>query len=167
VAGRTTAEAVRLHLHQAQQLASCVTSGVLVIRQNRNPDARRTISFAAGSADLAGVRLKLEVRHDFRTFEYAGGFTLIVVGYHYALLDAAGREIIAYHWHPHGRSKITEPHLHLGPAAQVRQRDLAGAHLPTGMITFADVIELCVRDLGVVPRLNRWREVIAEVRAAR
>lgn len=90
-----------------------------------------------------------------------------MIGYQYALLDAAEREILAYHWHPSGRSSILDPHLHLGPAGQIRQRDLASAHLPTGMISLPDIIQLAIESFGVVPRVESWREVVAEARANR
>jgi hypothetical protein len=111
--------------------------------------------------------LKLEIREHVRAFDLTSGFMLMPVGYHLALLDAAESEILAYHWHPHGLSRITTPHLHLGLAAQVRQRDLARAHLPTGLIALTDFIELLIEGFGVEPRLKNWREVLAGVRASR
>jgi hypothetical protein len=129
-------------------------------------------SFPISSVDLAGVRLKLHIRQHFRTFELPGAVdgrrhTLIPVGYAYAIWDAAEQEIFSYHWHPHGRSHVTNPHLHLGPAAQVKQRDLAAAHLPTGHVGLPDIIELAIESFGVVPRLKSWRDVVAEARANR
>lgn len=171
MASRTSKDAVRLHLEQAQRLVSCVTDKVLRVGGERGPNERRTFSFPVGAVDLAGVRLKLQIRQHFRTFELVGvdgrRHTLISVGYVYALWDAAERELFSYHWHPHGRSRATQPHLHLGPAAQVRQRDLATAHLPTGHVGLADVVELAIEGFGVVPRVEAWREVIADARANR
>lgn len=167
MASRTLAEAVRLHIDQIQRLVSCVTSSALVVEGVRGATERRAVSFPSGPADLSGVRLKLTVRQHFRMFDLAGRHTLIVVGYQYALCDAAEKEISAYHWHPSGRSRFTQPHLHLGRAAQIKQRDLASAHLPTGHVSLADVIELAIDGFGVVPRIETWREVIAEARASR
>ena len=167
MAGRSLGEAVRLHLGQIQQLVSCVTSSVLVVAGSRDATQRRGVSLAGGTADLAGARLKLAVQQHFRTFDLAGRYTLIVVGYQYALCDAAEKEILAYHWHPIGKSRFTQPHLHLGPAAQVKQRDLASAPLPTSHVSLADVIELAIHHFGVEPRLDGWRQIIAEVRASR
>lgn len=167
MSSRTPAEAVRLHLHQAQRLVSCVTGSVLVVKGARGPTDRRAISFAGDAADLSGIRLKLELRQHFRTFELTGRSTLIVVGYHYAISDAAEREILAYHWHPSGQSPAVDPHLHLGPAAQIRQSDLASAHLPTGLISLPDVVQLAIDGFAVVPRIQSWRDVVAEARANR
>jgi len=171
LASRTPRDAVRIHLEQAQRLVSCVTDRVLRVGGERGPNERRTFSFPVGAVDLAGVRLKLQIRQHFRTFELVGvdgrRHTLISVGYVYALLDAAEREILSYHWHPHGRSDVTQPHLHLGPAAQIKQSDLASAHLPTGHISLPDIIQLAIESFGVVPRIEGWREVVAEARASR
>ena len=164
---RTPREAVRLHLQQAQRLAACVTDKVLRVTTERGPNERQVFGFPGGPADLAGVRLRLLMNEHFRTFDLAGRHTLIAVGYRYSFRDAGEHEILSYHWHPHGQSRFTQPHLHLGAAAQVRQRDLASAHLPTGVISLADVIELAIESFGVVPRVGSWRNVIAEARANR
>lgn len=170
MASRTPRDAVRLHLHQAQQVIGCVTSGVLRVTGERGPTDRRVFSFPVGPADLTGVRLKLLVSQHFRTFELSatgGQHTLIAVGYRYSFRDAAEREILSYHWHPHGRSRFTQPHLHLGKAAEVRQRDLASAHLPTGHVSLPDVVELAIEGFGVAPRIEGWRDVVSEARANR
>jgi hypothetical protein len=62
---------------------------------------------------------------------------------------------------------MRQPHLHLGPAAQVKQRDLAAVHLPTGIISLPDIVELVIGEFGVEPRVEGWRDVVAEARANR
>lgn len=77
------------------------------------------------------VRLRARagpVEHDPRQWRVR------IVTYQYALLDRDGREYLGYHWHPDGVSHVTEPHLHLGPAAQVGVAMLAAAHMPTGTV---------------------------------
>jgi hypothetical protein len=77
------------------------------------------------------VRLRARVgpvEHDPRQWRVR------IVKYQYALLDRDGREYLGYHWHPDGVSHVTEPHLHLGPAAQVGVAMLAAAHMPTGTV---------------------------------
>ena len=85
----------------------------------------------------------------------------------YALYDVDGREVVAYHWHPEGRSGVTTPHLHLGTGASVGRRDLAGAHLPTGRILLEDVLRLGVAELGVRPLRRDWREILERARGSR
>src|ERR1035441_102287 len=63
--------------------------------------------------------LKLRLVHHYRIAEVPderGPWKVSTAGYFYALDDSRDREIIAYHWHPGGRSPIRFPHLHVGPA---------------------------------------------------
>lgn len=78
----------------------------------------------------------------------------------YSLNDAAGREILAYHWHPEGRSRITKPHLQLGKGADVRRTELADAHLPTGNVTLDENLLLAITEFGVRPIRADWHEIL-------
>jgi hypothetical protein len=89
------------------------------------------------------------------------------VGYQYTLRDIDGREIIAYHWHPEGRSHVTTPHIHLGPGAEMGRRDLARAHLPTGQVMLEDVLRFAITELGVRPLRRDWSEVLDRTRRVR
>ena len=66
------------------------------------------------------------------------GAALDTTGYHYAFEDADGKEIIVYHWHP--TSPVTGPHLHIGAGANAARPELSRVHLPTGQITWPDVL---------------------------
>ena len=85
-----------------------------------------------------------------------------IVAYQYALLDGDGREYVAYHWHPDGSSHVTEPHLHLGPAAHVGVGELAAAHLPTGPVSLASVVRVAVDGLGGRPLRADWTAVLMQ-----
>ena len=85
-----------------------------------------------------------------------------IVAYQYALLDGDGREYLAYHWHPDGSSHVTEPHLHLGPAAHVGVGELAAAHLPTGPVALASVVRVAVDGLGGRPLRADWTAVLMQ-----
>lgn len=61
-------------------------------------------------------------------------------GYHYAFETAEGKEIIVYHWHP--LTVPPDPHLHLKSGALVGRQDLARAHIPTGDITWSELLWL-------------------------
>ena len=84
---------------------------------------------------------------------------------HVYQLRAGERELLAYHWHPRGLSPHTAPHMHLGVAAELGFADLGSAHLPTGRIGLDDLLRLAIRDLGVEPRRDDWREVLGEAHA--
>jgi len=83
-----------------------------------------------------------------------------IVAYQYALLDDASREYLAYHWHPDGSSHVTQPHLHLGPAAGVAVPELAAAHLPTGPVSLAAVARLAIEAFDVRPLRLDWAAVL-------
>src|SRR5215213_270046 len=88
-----------------------------------------------------GLRLRVRLRARVGpTDNDPGRWRARIVAYQYALLDQNGREYLAYHWHPDGSSHVTEPHLHLGPAARVGVGELAAAHLPTGPVSLASVV---------------------------
>jgi hypothetical protein len=86
---------------------------------------------------------------------------VLTTGYLYQL-RAGERELLAYHWHPRGLSPHTDPHMHLGAAAELGFADLGTAHLPTGRIGLEHVLRLAIRDLGVEPRRGDWREVLGD-----
>lgn len=81
------------------------------------------------------------------------------VGYAYSLLRHDDREILAYHWHPDGRSHVTTAHLHLGAGAEVGWPGMRKTHLPTGPVMVPDLIELTIGS-GVRPRRSDWRSVL-------
>ena len=62
---------------------------------------------------------------------------------------------------------MTAPHLHLGAGAEVGRRDLASAHLPTGLITLEDLFRLAITDLGVRPLRRDWSEILDRTRRSR
>ena len=87
--------------------------------------------------------LKLRLVHHYRIAEVPderGPWKVSTAGYFYALDDSRDREIIAYHWHPGGRSPIRFPHLHVGPGAGCQREDLASAHCPTGRISVEEFL---------------------------
>lgn len=91
-------------------------------------------------------------------------WTVHLSAYNYEILDATDREIVAYQWHPQGRSPITWPHFHLGPAAGELWRPLSRAHFPTGMLSIQDVLQFAIREFGVSPRRANWETVLSHTR---
>jgi len=81
-----------------------------------------------------------------------------VQAYEYVLLDRAFGEIVAYHWHPSGPSRVTHPHLHIG--GRTSPTDLSKVHLTTGRVSLADVVSMAIVELGVEPLRPDWRDVL-------
>jgi hypothetical protein len=98
----------------------------------------------------------------------ASGYRVENTGYLFRILDPDEHEILAYHWHPVGRSSVTHPHLHLSsriaPISLGRGQDdlpLADVHIATGFIDFADVVRMLVEEFGVEPLRDDWRDVLS------
>jgi hypothetical protein len=79
--------------------------------------------------------------------------------YRYRLDDDRG-EVASWHWHPAGRSKAREPHMH------VSDGPLANAHLPTRRVGLEAVLRLLLVDLGARPRRDDWSQVLSDVEHA-
>lgn len=104
-----------------------------------------------------------------RTEDAPLGYDVRTVGYVYTLLDLHERELLAYHWHPVGRSLITTRHLHLSnqvpPLDLGRGADpvaLADMHLPTGSVWLADLVRLLIAEFGIESRRPDWQTVLQQ-----
>jgi len=151
-----------------QAIVSCVTPAVVLPSGFRGAGPH-VLAFAARD-DPAPLRsdhhprLALSVSHWYHVVqeEASGHWVTAVVGYEYRLLSGA-RELLAYHWHPFGRSPVTWPHLHVN--ASVESINLDSVHLPTGLVALAAVIRCAITDLGVAPLRPDWRAILDRERA--
>jgi hypothetical protein len=80
------------------------------------------------------------------------------VGYLYEFTDVAGRELVAFHWHPDSRSPITFPHVHIG--ARIGDLDLSKLHIPTGVLKLPQIIRFAIEEVGVEPLREDWRAAL-------
>lgn len=142
MAGRTPHDAFQNFIQPLQRSLSCVTGTVLFVREGgyhpRDEPYALTIGAPVRIGGPHGTHFGLSVDQQYRLVEYEGPrgpWKVSTIAYEYALLtDVDGDEIVAYHWHPRGRSPITTPHLHVAAGAGVARRDVRDAHLPTGRI---------------------------------
>jgi len=74
-------------------------------------------------------------------------------------------ELLAYHWHPLGKSPVVSPHLHVRANIQLGERWLGKVHLPTGPIELEDVVALTIEELGAEPLREDWELLLNENRA--
>ena len=117
-------------------------------------------------ARSTGGHVGLFLRHAFATVMDADlprseRWQARTVGYQYRLEDAGGRETVAYHWHPQGRSHVAVPHLHLGAGLGTILAEMTEAHLQTGMVTPVALLAIAVENFGVVPRRADWAAIFA------
>jgi hypothetical protein len=143
---------------------SCVSRDVLVA--NTEGAATRiagTTRLPRGSAGF----VTLVVRYRFAVTADGGRpagerWQARTLGYEYRLDDLDGREIVAFHWHPEGRSHVQIPHLHLGAALGGLRPEMTKAHLHTGRLTPVAVLSLVIERFGVRPRRPDWRTILEQ-----
>ena len=83
-----------------------------------------------------------------------------MTSYIYSVRDQNGAELVAYHWHPAGGSRVGWPHLHVSDPLLSSESKLQKTHLPTGEIQFEHVLRALITEFGVSPRRTDWEHVI-------
>jgi hypothetical protein len=116
-------------------------------------------------------RLTVTVRHFYALVSASAGdrrsrWQIRATAYFYTLDDVDGREVLAYHWHPTGRSSVTRPHLHLSAGAGTLRDELQWAHLGTGFVTPVALLALLLESFAVRPRRPDWATVLEAADAA-
>lgn len=113
-----------------------------------------------GSGLLRGATLSVDL-----SLSAIGSERSTVLRYAYSLNNYAGRELLAFHWHPDGRSPVAFPRLHVSaalrgttPSGEPAVLPLDKAHIPTGYLSAADVVRLLVAELGIGTLAGDWRE---------
>lgn len=173
MAGKDPRGAVQAYVRPLQQALSCVTDKILTRPQDYSPGRIHVLTFATddGLAPLAsrtripGSRFLLSFSQHYRIIHVSdepdrGPWNVSTAAYLYELDDADGHHVLAYHWHPEGRSHFSTPHMHLGHGARIGRTDLANAHLPTGRIAIQELLRAAITQLGVQPRREDWSVVL-------
>ena len=169
MAARTPHAAVTAFAEAIQQAVSCVTVATFLPEGYRPTEQPYSGSLGRGRPVSLGsnTELSLVLILRYRVVREEGpsaGWVTQIVSYTYALTDAVGAEFVAYQWDPYGRSPVTWPHVHLGPALGPVPRPFLRAHLPTGLVTLQDVLRVAIADLGVLPRRPDWASVLERTR---
>jgi hypothetical protein len=87
-------------------------------------------------------------------------YEIATTGYSYAIRDEFDKEIVAWHWHREQTPEVEFPHLHIGAGALVQRDELHRAHLPTGIVTLAEVVHSAITDFHVEPRRADWQAIL-------
>ena len=160
---RSASAAVTAIQSGLQRVLSCVSSTVVIVSpEGHRPTAQtNSLTLPQRTVRLAGeARISFGLRYTYCVEEsLRRAWDIVSVGYYYVLEDQSEREILAYHWHPH-IAQIPFPHLHVGVGAGIGRRELSAAHLPTGHVELRDVVRLAVRDFGVTPLRDDWRDLL-------
>ena len=165
--GRTPAEAVGQYIDTIQLLVSCVTDAVVGVGGGYYvSDIPHILSLnESRPVGIRGAsRLWLSLQQYYRIVESRvpqTRWTVIETGYRYRIMDSNHREILAYHWHPMGRSSFISQHLHIGHGTMAAREELQTAHLPTGYVSLPDIIRLLIRYFRTTPRRHDWESVLS------
>lgn len=147
-----------------QRLMSCVTAGVLAADSH---GATTRLWLSTRLIRAAGGHLTLTIWHHYAltsdaTASRSERWRTRTTGYAYRLDDLDGREIVAYHWHPDGRSPVLVPHVHLGAALGSLRPEASKAHLLTGRVTPVAVLWFAIERFRVAPRRSDWATVFVD-----
>ena len=163
---RSPAEAVSDYVSSIQRVVSCVSDGVVSVDGGYYvADAPHILRLNQGRSvrigGASGIRLAFyQYYRVIQTEVPRVQWMVSEEGYEYKILDADGREIIVYHWHPVEHNPIAFHHLHLEYGAEVGREELQTAHLPTGHVSVADIIRLLIVDFGATPQRGDWESVL-------
>lgn len=168
MAGRTAREAHDVFAHAYQRALLCVTPARFSTEGHRDPGELHRAKLESSPTPLRSAPpSRLLVLLSYRIIEVSVPSRQWIVrlsAYYYALTDATGRESFAYHWHPAGRSSVTWPHLHLGPALGQLSTPATQAHFPTGPVAIEDIIRMAITWFGVTPQKQDWGAVLDDTR---
>ena len=163
--GASSGAALREFRQTLQRAFACVTDGVLISKTdgltasiNMKPRLRRS----GGQFVTFSVRHYIALTSD-ESRPARERWVARTVNYFYSLDDAAGREIVAYHWHPVGRSHVDMPHLHIGAGAGRLVPELTTAHLHTGAVAPTAILWLLIESFGVAARRSDWAQILIGV----
>jgi hypothetical protein len=170
VPARSSAQAAHEFSETLQLVVSTVTDGVLTIRDGYYPSPNpHALTFADSSTVRmhGDVRLALSVDLRCRMVQNHStssrqAWDIEIVSYMYAIRERNRAEIVSWHWHPGIPDLPSFPHLHLGPAAQIGRPEFHRAHVPTGIVTLAEVVRSAITDFHVEPRRADWRAILED-----
>jgi hypothetical protein len=146
-----------------QQAVSCVTTSVIA---QQTAGVEGELSLLCRLAPTSGAEhITLALWHYYAvvsdtSFDRRHRWQARTTAYFYRLDGADGREIIAYHWHPSGRSPSAQPHLHIGAGAGSLRTELHKAHLGTGFVTPVPLLSLLLESFAVRPQRVDWATVL-------
>lgn len=159
-------EAHRRYLRFLQKSLSCISSAIWLT--GPRPGGEEGELALTTSDDPISLRGEagpafLSAGQHFRTIQderFEGEWKVRTEGYAYrvALSEETGPFLFAWHWHPNTRP---DPHLHVG-ADHPEVTELPRLHVPTGRVSFEEVVRFLVTDLRVVPARRDWQETLAE-----
>lgn len=170
MAGRTQAEAVQNFLDPIQHALSCLTNEIVDVKGGYHASTAPHVLTLSNQPARIGRdrRFTITVVVQYRVVEHEGArgpWTVTTVAYYYTIGEVNGKELLGFHFHPHERSPITYPHLHVYSATGIDRHGLAKTHIPTGHVPLESVLRYVVTELGVTPLRRDWADVLDALQA--
>jgi hypothetical protein len=155
--GRNPHQAREAFLGPLRRALSCITADQLYI-PDKNAGEVEALTLSRDPLPLHSPHIgivQFVLGHQFRLVQDPDSWHVSTVAYRYHLLNEAGRELIAWHWHPgtgNGR-----PHIHM-QADPIERR----VHIPTGRVSIEAVLRMLLADLQVAARRDDFAQVLDE-----
>lgn len=165
MAGSTLSEAFHNFLDPLKRAVSCVTPGQI---KHEGWPQDRDRRLALEETLPRGEHMRLSILQTYRLVKAEGErgpLKATTRAYAYILENADGRELVAFHWHPGGRSSVERPHMHLGAGCGV-DGPLTKVHFPTGRVSVEDFLWLAIHGFGAEPQRDDWEDVLTQSRDA-
>jgi len=87
-------------------------------------------------------------------------------GYSFQIIDGFKTELLVYHWHPNGLSRVRTPHIHVG--SSIGRNDviaISDLHLPPGIVSLAAIVRFLIVEIGVEPNRPDWDRMLMQIDA--
>lgn len=148
----------------------CITRGRLLRTGDRFPRSTEVSFEFADPAPLKAFGTLRSTGFDAVVTFRQRQTDLVLASYAYAILDAGGRELVAFHWQPGATFRGPDmPHMHVSAALAVMQTSgqlrpfaLHKLHIPTGSLALPTVVRMLVAEFGVQPLVRDWERRLAE-----
>jgi hypothetical protein len=157
-----------------QRSLSCL-SRTAVWRVGPNLSADRNENFvldiSGGAVTLKRGRLpdlRLVATHEFEVIpddKHRGDWKVRTLAYIYTIESAGGEELVEWHWHPLTTEDRPDPHMHVYGDDRGIGKALRKLHIPSGRVSFEQVVAFLFTDLEVEPARADWKKPLSESRS--
>jgi len=121
-----------------------------------------------GLKQRGGTRLLFEASQLFTIVpdtRFPGEYKASTLAYIYSirLPDLEDGAIVSWHWHPLTTPGRPAPHVHVGVDHPQLVATLPKLHIPSGRVSFEEVVRFLIDDLDVAPeRPEKWKKILEE-----
>lgn len=164
---RTEHAARKRYIGVLQRALSCVSRAHWV--SGPAGDGDFLLLVGGGPLELqrdAGQPLRFDPTQRFeviRDRRFRGEYKIKTLAYVYRVdLQAADSEVLSWHWHPLTTANRPNPHIHITADDPGLGVALDKLHVPTGRVSFEEVVRFLIRDLQVQPLRDDHEDILEE-----